>query len=243
MPQRGARLALSWKGSGSRALGPKKTLSRVHSQSKETQRASQRSAREYVTCAGQRRHETHSWENPSTGAYARANKGIIYTSTRQVRNCHHLVVLPTCQPDSEEDGSNSLLSRHLEGKSKVEKQREAGTCLTARPPAKCMCVLSHLSHVQLFATPWTVAHPSPLTMGFSRQQYWSGLLCPPPGDLPDPGIEPRSLMSPALADAFFTTSTHLGSPPAQGSCLWALGGQWRGTGGHRRGGSLSQMRY
>jgi len=42
-------------------------------------------------------------------------------------------------------------------------------------------------------------------MGFSRQEYWSGLLCPPPGDLPHPGIEPRSLMSPALAGGFFTT--------------------------------------
>ena len=39
----------------------------------------------------------------------------------------------------------------------------------------------------LFATPWTVAHQAPLSMGFSRQEYWSGLLCPPPGDLPDPG--------------------------------------------------------
>ena len=41
-------------------------------------------------------------------------------------------------------------------------------------------------------TPWTVAHQSPLSMGFSRQEYWSGLSCPPPGDLPNPGIEPRS---------------------------------------------------
>ena len=56
-----------------------------------------------------------------------------------------------------------------------------------------------LSRVQLFATPWTVAHQAPLSMGFSRQEYWSGLPFPSPGDLPDPGIEPRS---PALeADA------------------------------------------
>ena len=56
-----------------------------------------------------------------------------------------------------------------------------------------------LSRVRLFATPWTVAHQAPLSMGFSRQEYWSGLLFPSPGDLPDPGIEPRS---PALqADA------------------------------------------
>ena len=56
-----------------------------------------------------------------------------------------------------------------------------------------------LSCVQLFATPWTVAHQAPPSMGFSRQEYWSGLLFPSPGDLPDPGIETRS---PALqADA------------------------------------------
>ena len=49
-----------------------------------------------------------------------------------------------------------------------------------------------LSHVRLFATPWTVAQQAPPSMGFSRQEYWSGLPFPSPGDLPDPGIEPRS---------------------------------------------------
>ena len=49
-----------------------------------------------------------------------------------------------------------------------------------------------LSCVQLFATPWTIAHQALLSMGFSRQEYWSGLPCPPPGDLPNVGIEPRS---------------------------------------------------
>ena len=49
-----------------------------------------------------------------------------------------------------------------------------------------------LSHIRLFATPWTVAHQAPLSMGFSRQEYWSGLPFPSPGDLPNPGIEPRS---------------------------------------------------
>ena len=49
-----------------------------------------------------------------------------------------------------------------------------------------------LSHVQLFATPWTVAYQAPPSMGFSRQKYWSGLPFPSPGDLPDPGMEPRS---------------------------------------------------
>ena len=49
-----------------------------------------------------------------------------------------------------------------------------------------------LSHIRLFATPWTVAHQAPLSMGFSRQEYWSGLPFPSPGNLPYPGIEPRS---------------------------------------------------
>ena len=64
-----------------------------------------------------------------------------------------------------------------------------------------------LSRVQLFATPWTVAYQAPPSMGFSRQEYWSGLPFPSPGDLPDPGIEPRS---PALeADALTS------EPPGQ----------------------------
>ena len=67
-------------------------------------------------------------------------------------------------------------------------------------------VLSHFSRVQLFATLWTVDHQAPLSMGFSRQEYWTGLPCPPPGDLPDPEIEPLSLMSPALAGGLFSTS-------------------------------------
>ena len=54
-------------------------------------------------------------------------------------------------------------------------------------------------------TPRTVARQAPLVMGFSRQEYWSGWSCPPPGDLPDPGIEPISPVSPALACRFFTT--------------------------------------
>ena len=60
-------------------------------------------------------------------------------------------------------------------------------------------MLSLFSHVQFFAILWTVAHQAPLSVGFFRQEYWSGLLCPPPGDLPDPGIEPAFLMSPASA--------------------------------------------
>ena len=61
-----------------------------------------------------------------------------------------------------------------------------------------------LSRVRLFATLWTTAYQAPLSMGFSRQEYWSGLPCPPPGDLPDSGIGPASS---ELTGRFFTTST------------------------------------
>ena len=64
-----------------------------------------------------------------------------------------------------------------------------------------------LSHVQLLEFPWTVAHQAPLSVGFSRQEYCSGLPFPSPGDLSDSGIEPASLVSPALADRFLTSST------------------------------------
>ena len=69
-----------------------------------------------------------------------------------------------------------------------------------------VCMLSCFICVQLFVTLWTVAHQTPLLMRFSRQEYRSGLPCPLPGDLPDPEIKPMSLMPPALAGRFFTTS-------------------------------------
>ena len=77
------------------------------------------------------------------------------------------------------------------------------------------CVsLSVLSRVQLFATPWTVVRQAPLSMGFSRHErpHWSGLPCPTQGDLPNPGIKPESLVSPALAGRFFTTGPSVWKP-------------------------------
>ena len=72
-------------------------------------------------------------------------------------------------------------------------------------------MLSLLSHVQLFATPWTVAHQAPLSMGSSRQEYWSGLPFSYSRDLPDPGIEPVSPAAPALqADSL--PLSHWGNP-------------------------------
>ena len=68
-------------------------------------------------------------------------------------------------------------------------------------------LLSHFSCVQLSVILWTVACQAPLSMGFSRQEYWSGLPCPPPGDLLDQGIKPASLTSLALTGRFFSTCT------------------------------------
>ena len=73
----------------------------------------------------------------------------------------------------------------------------------------CVCVyvyVSVLSNIRLLANPQTVGHQAPLSMGFSKQEYWSGLPFPPSGDLPNPGIKLMSLVSPALAGRFFTTS-------------------------------------
>ena len=74
-------------------------------------------------------------------------------------------------------------------------------------------MLSCLGPVQLFAILWTVARQAPLPMGFCRQEYWSGLTCPSPGDLPHPGMEPASLKSPALTDRYSTNSTTWEAPP------------------------------
>ena len=71
-------------------------------------------------------------------------------------------------------------------------------------------VISHFSHVHLFATPWTVAHQALLSMGFSRQGYWSRLPCPPPGDLPHPGIKPWSYVS-CIGRWVLNHYCHLGS--------------------------------
>ena len=91
---------------------------------------------------------------------------------------------------------------------------QAGGFFTTKLPGKPFerdfplyaCVLSHFGRVRLFATLWTIARQAALSMRFSKQEHWSGLPCSPPGDLPDPGIKPESLMSPALAGGFFTTS-------------------------------------
>ena len=84
----------------------------------------------------------------------------------------------------------------------------------------CVCVLRH---VQLFATPWTVARQAPLPMELSRQEDWSGLPFPTSGDLPDSGIKPASPVSPDLAGRFFTTESW-GKPSLEMRILFFFGG-------------------
>ena len=78
----------------------------------------------------------------------------------------------------------------------------------------------------IFATLWTVACQTPVSVGFSRQEYWSGLPCPPPGDLPDLETKTMSLVSPALAGGFFPTSAtwEVSTIP---SCTFEIGGKRR----------------
>ena len=86
-----------------------------------------------------------------------------------------------------------------------------------------VCMPSRFSCAQIFTILWTIACQAPLSMGFSSQEYWSGLPFPFPGDFPLPWIEPTSLMSPALASKFFTTSD-LWEPPVGLSLnkLWEI---------------------
>ena len=93
------------------------------------------------------------------------------------------------------------------GRPPEEEMAEHDLAAKRLPQMKTAVAANLLSHVQLGATPWTVAHQPPLSMGFSKREYWSGVPCPPLGDLPDPGIEPVSLTSPTLSGGFFTTST------------------------------------
>ena len=94
-----------------------------------------------------------------------------------------------------------------------------GKCVEISISYLFRCVLSRFSCVQLSVTLWTVACQASLSMGFSRQEYWSGLPCSPPGNLPDLEIRPTFLMSPALANRLFTTSVtweapYLSKPPS-----------------------------
>ena len=108
---------------------------------------------------------------------------------------------PTCRP-----GRDLTRGRFL-----INNPAFPANLLTSVPLTTRQMLMVTYQHHQTrdamgFVTPWTVAHQAPLSMGFPRQERWSGLPCPPPRELPDPGVEPASLLSPALAGRFFTTS-------------------------------------
>ena len=84
-------------------------------------------------------------------------------------------------------------------------------------------MLSRFSHVRVFVTLWTIAHQAPLSIGFSSQEYWSGLPYPSPGHLPYPGVEPASLMSLALVDSLPP------APPGKPGTQDGLNGVWGET--------------
>ena len=94
---------------------------------------------------------------------------------------------------------------YLQGCS-CRKRSETGKGLFQRLFRTLACMLSLFGCVRLFVIPWSVARQVPLSMEFFRQEYWSGLPHPFPGDLPDPQIKPESLMCPAMAEGFFTSS-------------------------------------
>jgi len=109
--------------------------------------------------------------------------------------------------------SGALLMQHLDIKVPVL-CKVFGSIFYSRIYVYCVCMLSYFSPFKLCVTQWTAACQAPLSMGLSRQEYWSGLPCPPPGDLCNPGIEPTSLRCPALAGRFFIIV-----PPRKPICI------------------------
>ena len=128
----------------------------------------------------------------------------LYTHT------HTLSLAPnTKQQQCEAQASKGALNETPLWKHKYPRfPKSEGKAAELRTPFwVAVCVLNCFSLVQLFATPWTIAHQTPLSTGPSRQEHWSGLLCLSPGNFSNPGIEPTSLTYPSLAGGFFTTTT------------------------------------
>ena len=132
-------------------------------------------------------HETQRQEGKRKGLGAQEHKRGTSTAPDSARSCSHDTKLPEI---------------HSHIRRLISTFHHARTSLVQGPPLLMGTGAQSLSHVQLFEIPWTVAFQAPLFMGFSRQEYWSGLPFPPAGDLPDPGIKPTS---PALAGGFFST--------------------------------------
>ena len=115
------------------------------------------------------------------------------------------------------NGSVHGSHRFLTARRNIHGYYQATNQLTTNIHCAC-CMLSCFSCVRVFASPWIVARQAPLSMGFSRQEYGGGLPFPPPGHLPDPGIELASLMSSELAGGFLTTSATWAAPAQSEQC-------------------------
>ena len=142
------------------------------------------------------------FKSPSLWCFAMASPGNKYTPWQRTP----ITLWFSCQ--------SSLASQVTLTPRRTEPQAFKGTewtnmrctILSIRVTEEDMTYYHSFSCVQLFAMLWTVALQAPLSLGFSRQEYWNGLPCHPPGDLPNPGTEHVSLTSSALAGGFFTTS-------------------------------------
>ena len=108
--------------------------------------------------------------------------------------------------------SNQNMNKFHHLTMKIQFQAESPTHLPVLSVWLCACMFSH---VWLFATLWTIVHQAPLSVGFSRQEYWSALPCPLPGDLPNPGIEHLPHLSNITCIGMWVLYhwCHLGSPP------------------------------
>ena len=125
--------------------------------------------------------------------------------------CHPLFLLPSIFPTIRVFSSESALRvrwpKYWSFSFNISPSSEHPELISFRMDSSFLLIFPSFSRVRLFATPWTVAYQAPLSMGFSRQEYWSGLPFPSPGDLPNPGIEPGS---PALQ-----TNALLSKPPGK----------------------------
>ena len=163
-------------------------------------------------------------EDATTSASVVGNRSFIPTSRKQDSDARHkkeitLRVRGVTKLHSQVTVETHT-SRTFEGKCLTGFSNCSGP-LCDIPKVVLLCCAKSLQsrRVWLFATPRTIARQAPPFTGLSRQEYWSGLLCPPPEDLPNPGIEPTSLKSPALADRFFTTSPTW-EAPSGGNTKW-----------------------
>ena len=145
---------------------------------------------------------------PLSVIYAREMKTYVHTKTWIWMNVHSSIThySPKSGNNPKCPSTDVYTNIHTMECYSTQKGWSTDPCHKRITVENILCVRSVAHHVPLFANPWTVARQAPLSMGFSRQEYWSRLPFPTPGDLLDPGIKLVSLASPVLAGGFFTTS-------------------------------------